>query len=57
MGSNTLETKFRVLKIDRTVPHELIITDDKVLYRASIDSFIKGLEYVLADCQWFAELI
>lgn len=30
MGSNKIETRFRVLKIDRTEPHDLIIHDDKV---------------------------
>ena len=30
MGSNVRQTKFRVLKIDRTVPYELVVIDDKV---------------------------
>ena len=30
VGSNNTETRFRVLKIDRTEPKELHITDDKV---------------------------
>lgn len=30
IGSNNTQTKFRVLKIDRTEPYELNITDDKV---------------------------
>ena len=32
MGSNVTQTKFRVLKIDRTEPTELIVIDDKVEY-------------------------
>lgn len=32
IGSNNTQTKFRVLKIDRTEPYELNITDDKVEY-------------------------
>ncbi|XP_019639240.1 PREDICTED: polyphosphoinositide phosphatase-like [Branchiostoma belcheri] len=32
VGSNNRETKFRVLKIDRTEPKELVIIDDKVEY-------------------------
>lgn len=32
IGSNNTQTKFRVLKIDRTEPHSLQITDDKVEY-------------------------
>ncbi|KAF2363948.1 SAC domain [Trinorchestia longiramus] len=35
IGSNATQTKFRVLKIDRTEPEKLIITDDKVLYSHS----------------------
>ena len=31
IGSNNTQTKFRVLKIDRTEPHGLSITDDKVM--------------------------
>lgn len=31
VGSNNTETRFRVLKIDRTEPRELNIVDDKVL--------------------------
>ena len=30
VGSNNIETRFRVIKIDRTEPKELHITDDKV---------------------------
>ena len=30
IASNNTQTKFRVLKIDRTEPRELNITDDKV---------------------------
>ncbi|KAK7074202.1 phosphatidylinositol-3,5-bisphosphate 5-phosphatase [Halocaridina rubra] len=32
IGSNNTQTKFRVLKIDRTEPYALSITDDKVEY-------------------------
>lgn len=32
VGSNPEQTKFRVLKIDRTEPKELIIIDDKIIY-------------------------
>ncbi|XP_043474019.1 polyphosphoinositide phosphatase [Leptopilina heterotoma] len=32
MGSNNLLTRFRVLKIDRLEPRELIVTDDKIEY-------------------------
>ncbi|XP_051155990.1 polyphosphoinositide phosphatase isoform X2 [Leptopilina boulardi] len=32
MGSNNLLTRFRVLKIDRLEPKELIVTDDKMEY-------------------------
>ncbi|KAB0799167.1 hypothetical protein PPYR_07047 [Photinus pyralis] len=32
VGSNNTETRFRVLKIDRMEPRDLIITDDKVEY-------------------------
>ncbi|XP_067675637.1 polyphosphoinositide phosphatase-like [Haliotis asinina] len=32
VGSNKTETKFRVLKIDRTEPRELVVNDDKVEY-------------------------
>ena len=32
VGSNDSQTKFRVLKIDRTEPKELIISDDKIVY-------------------------
>ncbi|XP_046335599.2 polyphosphoinositide phosphatase-like isoform X2 [Haliotis rufescens] len=32
VGSNKTETKFRVLKIDRTEPRELVVHDDKVEY-------------------------
>lgn len=34
VGSNNTETKFRVLKLDRTEPRELIISDDKIVYTA-----------------------
>ena len=32
MGSNNTLTRFRVLKIDRTEPRELIVVDDKREY-------------------------
>jgi phosphatidylinositol 3,5-bisphosphate 5-phosphatase len=32
LGSNNTQTKFRVLKIDRMEPKELILTDDNVEY-------------------------
>ncbi|KAK6187826.1 hypothetical protein SNE40_005765 [Patella caerulea] len=32
VGSNVTETRFRVLKIDRTEPRDLVIQDDKVEY-------------------------
>ena len=32
VGSNNTETKFRVLKIDRTEPRALKISDDKMVY-------------------------
>lgn len=32
VGSNNTQTRFRVLKIDRMEPSELVITDDKVEY-------------------------
>ncbi|XP_067049338.1 polyphosphoinositide phosphatase-like [Acropora muricata] len=32
VGSNNAETRFRVLKIDRTEPYELVVVDDKVEY-------------------------
>lgn len=34
MGSNNTQTRFRVLKIDRTEPKDLEIYDDKVEYSA-----------------------
>ncbi|KAI5709799.1 hypothetical protein M8J75_003381 [Diaphorina citri] len=34
VGSNNAHTKFRVLKIDRTEPTDLILVDDKVVYSA-----------------------
>lgn len=30
VGSNPAETKYRVLKIDRTEPKDLVVIDDKV---------------------------
>lgn len=35
VGSNNTETTFRVLKIDRTEPKELVISDDKHVYSKS----------------------
>lgn len=32
VGSNNNQTKFRVLKIDRTEPYDLVIVDDNVEY-------------------------
>jgi hypothetical protein len=32
VGSNEDQSKFRVLKIDRTEPKELVINDDKIIY-------------------------
>ena len=32
MGSNHAQTKFRIIKIDRTEPRDLLISDDKVIY-------------------------
>ena len=32
MGSNHAQTKFRVIKIDRTEPRELLMNDDKIIY-------------------------
>ncbi|UYV76306.1 FIG4 [Cordylochernes scorpioides] len=32
IGSNNTQTKFRVLKIDRTEPHELVVVDDQIEY-------------------------
>ena len=34
VGSNNTETKFRVLKLDRTEPRVLVISDDKIVYSA-----------------------
>ena len=34
VGSNNTETKFRVLKLDRTEPRELVLSDDRVVYSA-----------------------
>uniref|UniRef100_A0A2C9JCI4 SAC domain-containing protein n=1 Tax=Biomphalaria glabrata TaxID=6526 RepID=A0A2C9JCI4_BIOGL len=46
VGSNKTETRFRVLKIDRTEPKELVIHDDKVEYNRneirSVLSMIDG---------------
>ena len=32
MASNNAQTRFRVLKIDRTEPTELVLIDDKVCF-------------------------
>ena len=32
VGSNEDQSKFRVMKIDRTDPKELVINDDKIIY-------------------------
>lgn len=32
MGSNNTQTRFRVLKIDRMEPRELVVVDDKTEY-------------------------
>ena len=32
VGSNDSQSKFRVLKIDRTEARDLIINDDKIIY-------------------------
>lgn len=32
MGSNNTQTKFRVLKIDRTEPRSLVVIDDHIEY-------------------------
>ena len=32
MGSNHAQTKFRIIKIDRTELRELLLSDDKVIY-------------------------
>ena len=34
VGSNNTETKFRVLKLDRTEPKELLLSDDHIVYSA-----------------------
>ena len=39
VGSNNAETRFRVLKIDRTEPYELVFFDDKVRLYAFILPF------------------
>ena len=52
VGSNNTETRFRVLKIDRTEPRDLIIVDDKVGGKiASHIRFLKGMkEYMFKKC-------
>lgn len=45
VGSNNTETRFRVLKIDRTEPRELFILDDKVEYtRDEIKSLLSMID-------------
>ncbi|CAL1527176.1 unnamed protein product [Lymnaea stagnalis] len=45
VGSNKSETRFRVLKIDRTEPRELVIHDDKVEYsRSEIRSVLSMID-------------
>lgn len=44
MGSNNALTRFRVLKIDRTEPKELIVVDDK---REYTKDEIKDLVYMI----------
>lgn len=45
VGSNKMETRFRVMKIDRTEPKDLIINDDKVEYsRAEIRNVLSMID-------------
>ncbi|KAK7474795.1 hypothetical protein BaRGS_00033976 [Batillaria attramentaria] len=45
VGSNKIETRFRVLKIDRTEPRDLVIQDDKVEYsRTEIRSVLSMID-------------
>ncbi|KAK7108164.1 polyphosphoinositide phosphatase-like isoform X2 [Littorina saxatilis] len=45
VGSNKIETRFRVLKIDRTEPRDLVINDDKVEYsRTEIRSVLSMID-------------
>ena len=49
VGSNNMETKFRVLKIDRTEPRALKISDDKMVYSQKevfTDIYISKLFYM-----------
>ena len=43
VGSNNMETKFRVLKIDRTEPRALKISDDKIVYSQKEVCFISNI--------------
>ena len=47
VGSNNMETKFRVLKIDRTEPRALKISDDKIVYSQKEVSHKFGLTLIL----------
>ena len=52
MGSNNTETKFRVLKLDRTEPRELVISDDKIVYSAKeIRELLVTIQFQLEICQ------
>ncbi|CAN7989283.1 unnamed protein product [Ixodes hexagonus] len=45
VGSNNTQTKFRVLKIDRTEPNELVVIDDKMEYNhKEIIEFLNMIE-------------
>ncbi|XP_076466433.1 polyphosphoinositide phosphatase-like isoform X2 [Babylonia areolata] len=45
VGSNKIESRFRVLKIDRTEPRELVISDDKAEYsRTEIRSVLSMID-------------
>lgn len=51
VGSNPAETKYRVLKIDRTEPKDLVIIDDKV--NASVFgcwAFSQLFQIILVTC-------
>lgn len=46
IGSNNTQNKFRVLKIDRMEPKELVVIDDKVEYNhREINDLLKMIEY------------
>lgn len=43
VGSNNTQTRFRVLRIDRTEPRELIIHDDKIEYiESEVHNLVKN---------------